>query len=110
MNEALRRAKAEVFQALAHPTRIAVVDALRDGEMTAGRLAALLSIEQANLSQHLAVLRGKHVVVTRRAGNQIFYTVRDRVLFQILDLLRQYFQSHLNETLALFDETPQEAV
>ncbi len=110
MNESLRRAKAEVFQALAHPTRIAVVDALRDGELTAGRLAALLSLEQANLSQHLAVLRSKHVVVTRRAGNQIFYAVRDHVLFQILDLLRQYFQSHLSDTMALFDETPQETV
>lgn len=110
MNEALRRAKAEVFQALAHPSRIAVIDALREGEMTAGRLATLLSLEQANLSQHLAVLRSKHVVVTRKAGNQVYYAVRDPVLFQVLDLLRQYFQSHLSDTLALFNEARAETV
>jgi DNA-binding transcriptional ArsR family regulator len=108
MADALRNLKAGIFQALAHPTRIAIVDALREGEMGAGRLAELLHVEQANLSQHLAVLRGRRVVVNRRAGNQVYYSVRDPVLLQVLDLLRQYFLSHLNETLALLDEAGQD--
>ena len=106
VNNALRAAKAEVFQALGHPTRIAIVDALRSGEMPAGQLTSQLLVEQANLSQHLAVLRHKRVVVTRKVGNQVFYAVRDPVLFQILDLLRQYFTSHLNETMAMLGELP----
>jgi DNA-binding transcriptional ArsR family regulator len=109
MQDALRRFKAQIFQALAHPTRIAVVEALRDGELTAGRLQELLQIEQANLSQHLAVLRGRHVVVSRKAGNQVFYSVRDPVLIDVLELLKRYFYSHLNETLAMLGELEQPA-
>ena len=104
MPDALRRFKAQVFQALAHPTRIAIVEALREGELSAGTLMERLQVEQANLSQHLAVLRAKHVVVNRKVGNQVYYAVRDPVLIDVLDLLRQYFSSHLNETLAILGE------
>ena len=101
MQDALRNFKAQIFQALAHPTRIAIIEALREGELPAGRLMELLQVEQANLSQHLAVLRAKQVVVNRKAGNQVYYAVRDPVLIEVLDLLRQYFNSHLSETLAM---------
>lgn len=110
MNEPLRTFKAQIFQALANPTRIAMVDALRDGEMTAGALMARLGLEQANASQHLAVLRAKHVVVNRRAGNQIYYSLRDPVLIDVLDLLRRYFQAHLNETVSMLGEMDAEEV
>jgi DNA-binding transcriptional ArsR family regulator len=73
MPESLRRFKAEFFQALAHPTRIAIVEQLRDGELAAGALIARLGIEQANASQHLTVLRAKHIAVNRKAGNQVFW-------------------------------------
>ena len=104
MTTPLRSFKAEIFQALAHPTRIAVVEALRDGELGAGAIAAHLGIEQANLSQHLAVLRSKQVVVSRKAGNQVYYSLRDAVLVQVLDLMKQYFHAHLNDTVALLSE------
>jgi ArsR family transcriptional regulator len=102
--DALRRFKAQVFQALAHPTRIAIVEALKDGELSAGTLQEHLGVEQANLSQHLAVLRSRHGVVNRKAGNQVFYALRDPVLLEVLGLLRAYFSAHLNETAALLDE------
>ncbi len=101
MNSPLRTFKAEVFQALAHPTRIAIVEALRDGEVGAGTLLTHLQVEAANLSQHLAVLRAKQIVVSRKAGNQVYYTLRDPVLIQVLDLLKEYFNTHLSHTVAL---------
>ena len=106
--DALRQFKAQVFQALAHPTRIAILEALRDGELPAGQLMTRLQVEQANLSQHLAVLRAKQVVVNRKAGNQVYYAVRDPVIVQMLDLLRQYFYSHMSETLAMLGELAHE--
>ena len=104
MAEALRQFKAQLFQALAHPTRIAIVEALRHGEVSAGTLLEQLQVEQANLSQHLAVLRAKQVVTNRKVGNQVFYTVRDPVLIEVLDLLRQYFQGQLRATVATLGE------
>jgi len=102
--QALRAFKAEIFQALAHPTRIAVVEALRGRELGAGALGERLGLSQANLSQHLAVLRAKQVVVARKAGNQVHYSLRDPVLSDVLDLLKRYFYSQLRDTEALLGQ------
>jgi DNA-binding transcriptional ArsR family regulator len=104
MNDALRRFKADIFQALAHPTRIAILEFLSEGELSAGALIEKLGMEQANVSQHLAVLRAKQLVSNRRAGNQVFYSVRDPILIDVLKLMRKYFHAHLNDALAMLDE------
>ena len=109
MNSPLRVFKAQIFQALAHPTRIAIVECLGDGEVSAGALLVNLNVEQANLSQHLAVLRSKQVVSSRKVGNQVYYTLRDPVLFQVLDLLKQYFNVQLQQTAAMLDDMQPEA-
>lgn len=104
MTNDLRRFKAEIFQALAHPTRIAMVEILRDGPLAAGQLIEKLGLEQANGSQHLAVLRARQVVVSRREGNQVFYALRDPVIVEVLDILKRYFLSQLKETQLMIDE------
>ena len=108
MKRELRRFKAELFQALAHPTRIAIVETLREGEMSAGQLIEALGLEQANASQHLAVLRSRQVVVNRKEGNQVFYALRDPVLIEVLDLLKHYFYSHLAQTKSMLEEIRKE--
>jgi len=104
MTQELRRFKAEIFQALAHPTRIAIVELLRNGELSAGQLIEQLGLEQANASQHLAVLRGKQIVVNRKEGNQVFYTLRDKALIEVLDILKRYFYSQLTQTASMLKE------
>src|SRR4029079_1481238 len=100
MPDSLRRFKAELFQALAHPTRIAIVEILREGELSAGALIERLGIEQANASQHLTILRAKHILVNRKAGTQVFYSVRDRLILEVLDTMKRYFNTHLAESQA----------
>src|SRR5215469_9570776 len=95
MSDPLRQFKAEIFQALAHPTRIAILDLLREGAMTVSTFVERLDLEQANLSQHLAVLRAKQMVNTRKAGNQVFYSVRDPLIWKVLDLMLRYFQKQV---------------
>src|SRR5262245_3015870 len=110
MQDSLRRFKAGVFQALAHPTRIAIVELLRDeGEVPVTRIHERLGLEQANVSQHLSVLRSKQIVIGRKDGNQVFYTLRDRILGRVLDLMRQYFQVHLKEALEMLADLTDEA-
>lgn len=111
MKDELRRFKAGIFQALAHPTRIAILELLRDeGEVAVGQIYEALEIEQANASQHLAVLRGKNIVVARKEGNQVFYSLRDKIMGQVLDLVRRYFEAHLNEALAALRKGEEEMV
>jgi len=50
------------------------------------------------------VLRSKQLVTTRKDGNQVFYSLRDPVLGRVLDLMRQYFQSHLNVAMELLKD------
>ena len=104
MQDSLRRFKADIFQALAHPTRIAILELLSTGELSAGALIDKLDIEQANVSQHLAVLRTKQLVSNRKAGNQVFYSVRDPIIIEVLNLIRTYFHAHLKESLSMLDE------
>ena len=110
MPDTLRRFKADIFQALGHPTRIAIVELLRGKELPAGKLIELLGIEQANASQHLAVLRSKQIVVNRKEGNQVFYSLRDPILSEVLDLMRRYFQTHIKGTMASLGELKKEQV
>jgi DNA-binding transcriptional ArsR family regulator len=110
MQDALRRFKAEFFHALSHPTRIAIIELLRDGELSAGALIERLGVEQANASQHLTVLRAKHIVLNRKVGNQVFYSVRDRLILDVLDIMKRYFYAHLTEGQAMLDEIKAEKV
>jgi DNA-binding transcriptional ArsR family regulator len=101
---ALRRFKAEVFQALAHPTRVHIAECLQDGELPVSVLVARVGIEPANLSQHLAVLRAKGLVVNRKEGTQVFYALRDPLLSEVLRNMRRYFQAHVQEALRILKE------
>jgi DNA-binding transcriptional ArsR family regulator len=104
MQNRLREYKASIFQALSNPTRIAILEVLSDGELAAGAIQERLGIEQANLSQHLSVLRSRRIVNHRKEGNQVFYSFRNKVLIKVLDLMRQDFQTHLNEAVQTLHE------
>ena len=104
MPDSLRQFKAEIFQALRNPTRIAIVDELRDGELTVGVLAERLEAEQSNISQHLALLRARQIVTARKAGNQVFYSVRDPLLWKVLDVMRRYFEKQVGESVRILEK------
>jgi ArsR family transcriptional regulator len=99
--DALRRFKAEVFQALAHPTRIHIIETLRNGELSVGAILERVKVEPANLSQHLSTLRLKQLVSTRKDGNQVLYSLRDPLLIDVLDTMRVYFQRHFEEAILM---------
>ena len=104
MQETLRTYKASIFQALSHPTRIAILELLRDRELSARTIQEKLGVEQANLSQHLAVLRSRQIVMNRKEGNQVFYSLRNPVLVEVLDIMRRYFQTNLSEAVEMLGE------
>lgn len=109
MDSPLRRFKADIFQALAHPTRIAILELLQNDELSAGALIEKLGIEQANASQHLAVLRSKQLVNQRKTGTQVFYSLRAPIIGQVLQLMKSYFYAHLEESRATLDNLESES-
>ena len=91
----LPKFKAEFFKALAHPLRIAIVDALRGGELGVTELCSRLKVEQSTLSQQLAVLRGRNIVTGRKEGLNVYYSISDPNVFALLDVAKRIFQHHL---------------
>ncbi len=100
----VRQFKASLFQALAHPTRLEILEALRPGELSVGAILTRIGRDQANVSQHLATLRARGLVVNRKEGNQVFYAVRDPLLFEVLDGMRRFASAHANEMAASLEE------
>jgi len=101
---ALREFKAGIFKVLAHPTRIHVIEVLRDGELSVGEILKHVKVEPANLSQHLSVLRQNHLVVTRKEANLVLYSLRDPLLVAVLDAMRKYFQKHFEDSIQMLSQ------
>jgi DNA-binding transcriptional ArsR family regulator len=95
MPQQLANFKAEFFRALAHPIRIRILDCLRDGEKGVNELSEALQIEPANVSQQLAVLRVRNIVVGRKSGSNVYYSVPDPTVFKLLDVAKAIFNNHL---------------
>ena len=100
--------KAEFFKALAHPLRIAVLDALREGELTVNEISQRFGVESANTSQQLAVLRNKNIVSTRKEGASVYYSVVDPAVFRLLDVARDIFNNHLVGVRTMLEEIERE--
>ena len=96
--------KAEFFKALAHPLRIRILDTLRAGEVGVNELSSQLKVEQSNLSQQLAVLRSRDIVVGRKEGNNVYYSVRDPEIFRLLDVAKKIFNNHLIDVRDLLSQ------
>lgn len=88
--------KANLFKALAHPLRLAILDGLRDGEKTVSQLQEMTGAEQATLSQHLKILRLAHFVTFRKEGTQAFYRNEDSEVYRFLDLGKQVYENQLS--------------
>jgi DNA-binding transcriptional ArsR family regulator len=88
---------AHLCKALAHPTRLLIIDELRDGPRSVSELVERIGLRQSNLSQHLGILRDQRLVIARRDGQTVFYSLRDARVTQAFDLLRQVLRSVLQE-------------
>ena len=97
----LRAFKAEFFKALAHPLRIGLLEVLVRGERSVQELQRALGAEQPLVSQQLAVLRSRDIVVARKQGTTVRYTVRDPRLADLLDVARIIFDNHLISTQSM---------
>jgi ArsR family transcriptional regulator len=96
----------DVCKTLANPKRQEILDNLREKEMTVSEIVKTTGISQANLSQHLAILRTKGIVTTRRDGINVYYSITNSKIIQAFDLISQV----LNDSLATQTKTVKDAI
>ena len=89
---------ADLLKALSHPKRLEVVHLLRDKQMCVGEIQEMLGLSQANLSQHLQVLRDAEVLQTQRDGQKVFYKLSDKNIVEASDLLREVLIDRYHDT------------
>lgn len=80
---------AQICKGLADPKRLLILNALRDEERSVSDLCEELDLPQANVSQHLAVLRDRGLAETRRDGQWVYYSVSSPKIIAAMDLLRE---------------------
>ena len=88
---------AETFRVLGDPTRIRILDAIAAGELCVCDIATVVGISESAVSHQLRLLRSMRLVRTRRAGRQIFYTLDDQHILQLLRLAA----THVEESAGL---------
>ena len=92
---------AEMCKVFSHPKRLELINLLRYKEMSAGELGEKLKLSPANLSQHLSMMRERHILVSRREGNVVYYRIANPRLLDAFDLLREILFEQIRQDAAL---------
>jgi DNA-binding transcriptional ArsR family regulator len=102
MKEQVIELKAEILKAMAQPTRLRILECLRNGEKCICEIVPLIHGEQSNISRHISLMQKSHLVTTRKDGVRVMVKVRDPKIFAVLDKISQILQSQIKEQERLF--------
>jgi len=89
--------QSDVCKTLASPKRIEILDALKSGEKTVSELVEILGVPKANVSQHLAVMRYKGILKSRREGINIYYSVSNPKVIEACILMKEVLMEQMRE-------------
>jgi ArsR family transcriptional regulator len=95
--------QSDVCKTLASPKRLEIINALKDGEKTVSELVEILGVPKANVSQHLAVMRNKGILKSRRDGVSIHYRIANPKVVQACVLMREVLTEQMKEKSKLID-------
>ncbi len=93
--------KSNILKALAQPTRLKILELLKDGELCVCEMMPLLNEEQSNLSKHLASLRQAGIVDYRKEGVSTYYRIRHKEVLKIIDLAEEIVKNEMMETIEM---------
>jgi ArsR family transcriptional regulator len=98
MEDRILELKAEVLKALAQPTRLKILELLRNGERCICEIVPAINGEQSNISRHISLMQKSHLVTTRKDGVKVMVKVRDPKIFEILDSVSLLLKKQIQET------------
>jgi DNA-binding transcriptional ArsR family regulator len=104
MSEPIYTLKAEFFKTLGHPGRIRILELLAEGEHSVTELMPELGLESSHLSQQLAVLRRAGMVVARKQGNNVIYSIASDDMAELLLLARKVLTGQLTDQMGLLKD------
>jgi len=97
---------AEMCKVFSHPTRLEIINALRENEIAVSELAEKLQVGIGNLSQHLSMMKDRKILSSRKEGNQVYYRIANPKILRAFDLLREMLLEQIQkDSLLLVGET-----
>src|SRR5262245_53635947 len=93
------------FRVIGDPTRIRILDLLRDGELSVTQITERLETSQQNVSKHVGVLHGAGIVSRRKEGTSSYYAVADEGVYELCERVCGGLQQQLDELSALMNST-----
>jgi DNA-binding transcriptional ArsR family regulator len=97
MEERAIQLKSEVLKALAQPTRLKILELLRNGERCICEIIPAINGEQSNISRHISTMQKSHLITTRKDGVKVMVKVRDPRIFEILDTVGLFLKTQMQE-------------
>jgi DNA-binding transcriptional ArsR family regulator len=91
-------AKSRIFKALAHPTRLLIVDELAVGERCVLDLTEMVGADMSTVSKHLSILKGAGIITDEKRGTQVFYTLKIPCVLNFFACVRDVQESLIEET------------
>lgn len=89
--------QSDICKTLSSSKRIEILNALKDGEKTVSELVEILGVPKANVSQHLAVMRHKGILKSRREGVNIYYRVASSKVIEACLLMKEVLMEQMKE-------------
>ncbi len=103
MNE-LYRIHAEMCKVFSNPTRLEILNLLRNKELSVTELIKMTKLSQANISQHLSIMKSKGIVLSSRKGKNIYYRLANPKIIKAFDIIREVLIEKLKKNSKLIGE------
>ena len=94
MNE-IYKIHAEMCKVFSNPTRLEILDLLRDKELSVTELIKKTKLSQANISQHLSIMKSKGIVISNRKGKNIYYKLTNPKIIKAFDIIKEVLVERL---------------
>jgi len=110
--EEIYELQADVCKIFSNAKRLEIINILKDGETSANELIERTGLSKANLSQHMAILKAKGVVLTRREGVSMYYCIANPKIIQACNLMREVLTEQIQEKgriVSILTGTPKKA-
>ena len=103
MEDQIYQYHAEMCQVFSHAKRLEVINVLRDGEVSVTELAQRLGLTVGNLSQHLSMMKERHILLSRKEGNMVYYRILNPKLIRCFDMMREMLFEQIRQDAALLE-------
>ena len=108
MDDMVFKIKADFLKGLAHPIRLQIIEYLKNGEASVGKLEQELGVKQSNLSRHLATLRDLGVLEARQEKTSVYYAVHDQDIFKVLRPIAELLRKKLKRSEKILESLGKE--